>query len=121
MSAELADESYGITITTLTSPAQGDGVAVYTEQLSSEDKTDGDQIEKEQLTWTISNCTAGVVKAHGSGSISASGSKVKCKGGLPLRKNDIGFCNGTYFFILVFHCQCQFQITSPGQSKVKGE
>ena len=121
MSAELANEDYDFTITKLSSPTPNKNGVKLTLQYSIKNKENAKKTLIKKIQWTISGCPVGIVSANGSGSIDPTGDKIKCGGELPIRKGDVGTCNGTYFFYFTFPCSCQFEITDAGQIKSKGE
>ncbi len=120
---EIINDDFQLTWTPLKAAVPNPAGAVITKYPVTGVNENSKPILEDKLTWTISGCPAGVVKAHGGGSILATATACTCKENMkkPLRKTDQGLCNGTYFFYVVFACQCQVQITDAGQTGVKGE
>ncbi len=120
---EIANDDFQLTWTPLAAATPNPSMAVFTKDLLTSVNENFKPILKNQLTWTISQCPAGIVKASGAGSIVATATACTCKesGTKPLRKTDQGLCNGSYFFYVVIPCQCQVQITDAGQTDAKCE
>ena len=93
---------------------------VFTKTMTEKLKINSKKVLHTSLSWTVSGCPKGVVSAHGSGYIASTSTKITCEGGYPLCHNDVGVCNGTYFFYVTFPCACNYTITDAGQDKMAG-
>jgi hypothetical protein len=118
---EIANTDRIITIT----PGGGwvPGIPNYIPHLSTKVKANAKQIIVGVLPWTMAGCQLPPsVFVSGGGSIVPTATKTKeaIFGECPLRKDDMGTCNGSFiFFGFPTNCTCSFQITNAGQSKVK--
>jgi hypothetical protein len=102
------------------------GIPSYTQVLSSKCKANNKHIITD-ISWVMSGCVliAMISFISGGGSIVHTRVKCKCEGQLPLAENDQGTCHGSFLMSVgpppvIVNCDCNFKITSAGQTKAKG-
>ena len=118
-SSEIVNTDYQLQWTQLGAVTPVPANAVITVIESLKNKANTKNVLEGSISWTI-QCPIFIVQATGSGSIVASGIKSKVDNVKVMRKEDYGYCNGTYFFIVPGTCQCLVEIIDAGQIDAKG-
>jgi hypothetical protein len=97
------------------------GTPIYTQTVSKHHAPNGKGILINQITWTVTGCTKGVLSGGGSGSIQAI-SLETVENKAPLRLDDEGTCSGTLTGTGgPQSCSCKYKITNAGQTTVEAK
>lgn len=107
------------------------GTPTYTDIEASKANADGAKILVDNISWTMAGCASApplppAALVSGSGNIQSSAVKCKCDGKSVMRNLDNGSCSGSLQPAgapppTPIPCNCNFQITVPGQIKDRAE